>query len=178
MDFQEAERRYTELKRQFDAGTISVDDFNAERQRLMVQDDEGRWWARSANDDEWNYYDGSAWIPSAPPGYSLEGEQPNRPPTASQVRPQRPTEQETHEQRGLGPFRIVSLAVGTFVILLVAFLAILLQSHSGASKAEVTTQSIVTTPSTATTTIVGGKTTFTPGGARMIESTTTKLIPK
>ena len=55
MDFQEAERRYAELKRQFDAGTIGVDDFNAERQRLMVQDEEGRWWTKSPNNDEWNY---------------------------------------------------------------------------------------------------------------------------
>ena len=69
MDFQEAERRYAELKRQFDAGTIGVDDFNAERQRLMVQDDEGHWWARSPNNDKWNYYDGSAWVSATPPGY-------------------------------------------------------------------------------------------------------------
>ena len=69
MDFQEAERRYAELKRQFDAGTIGVDDFNAERQRLMVQDDEGHWWARSPNNDKWNYYDGSAWVSGTPPGY-------------------------------------------------------------------------------------------------------------
>ncbi len=69
MDFKEAERRYAELKRQFDAGTISVDDFNAERQRLMVQDVEGHWWAKSPNNDEWNYYDGSSWVPSTPPGY-------------------------------------------------------------------------------------------------------------
>jgi hypothetical protein len=69
VDFQEAERRYADLKRQFDAGTIGVDDFNAERQRLMVQDDEGRWWAKNPNNDEWNYYDGSAWVPGTPPDY-------------------------------------------------------------------------------------------------------------
>lgn len=43
MDFQEADRRYVELKRQFVAGTIGVDEFNAERQRIMVLDDEGHW---------------------------------------------------------------------------------------------------------------------------------------
>src|SRR5215217_2866711 len=69
MDFQEADRRYVELKRQFIAGTIGVDEFNAERERMMVLDDEGHWWARSPENDEWNYYDGSAWVPGTPPGY-------------------------------------------------------------------------------------------------------------
>lgn len=65
----EAERRYAELKRQFDDGTISVHEFNAQRHQLMVQDDEGRWWAKSPINDEWNYYDGSAWVPGTPSGY-------------------------------------------------------------------------------------------------------------
>jgi hypothetical protein len=69
MDFQEAERRYAKLKRRFDTGTIGVDDYNAERQRLMVQDNEGRWWTKSPNNDEWIYYDGSAWVPGTPPSY-------------------------------------------------------------------------------------------------------------
>ena len=67
--FEEAERRYAELKRQLDAGTIGVDDFDAQRQWLMAQDSEGRWWAKSPNNDEWHYYDGSAWVPGTPPGY-------------------------------------------------------------------------------------------------------------
>jgi hypothetical protein len=36
---------------------------------LMVQDDEGRWWAKSPINDEWNYHDGSAWVPGTPSGY-------------------------------------------------------------------------------------------------------------
>jgi hypothetical protein len=66
-EFQDAERRYAELKRQFDAGTISIDDFNAKCERLMIQDDEGHWWAIDPTNDEWTYYDGSDWIPGAPP---------------------------------------------------------------------------------------------------------------
>jgi hypothetical protein len=75
MDFQEAERRYAELKRQFEAGTIGVDEFNAQRQQLMVQDDEGHWWAKSPDNDEWSYYDGSAWVPgrSYPRAHQLFG---------------------------------------------------------------------------------------------------------
>lgn len=81
MDFQEAERRYAELKRQFDAGTIGMDDFNAKRQRLMVQDDEGHWWARSPSNDEWTYYDGSAWVPGTPPSYQEATPEPTDSPT-------------------------------------------------------------------------------------------------
>ena len=81
MNFQEAERRYVELKRQFDAGTIGMDDFNAKRQRLMVQDDEGHWWARSPSNDEWTYFDGSVWVPGTPPSYQEATPEPTDSPT-------------------------------------------------------------------------------------------------
>src|SRR5215217_8520530 len=71
-DFQEAERRYAELKHQFEAGTMGAAEFNAQRQQLMIQDDEGHWWAKSPDNDEWNYYDGSAWVSGTPPGYQEE----------------------------------------------------------------------------------------------------------
>ena len=58
-----------------------IDDFNAERQRLMVQDDEGHWWCRSAENDEWNYYDGSAWVPGTPPSYQEATPEPTDSPT-------------------------------------------------------------------------------------------------
>jgi hypothetical protein len=67
--FREADRRFDEAKRQFDAGSISEEEFDAQRLRLMVEDDEGRWWARSRKSGEWNYYDGSAWVRGIPPGY-------------------------------------------------------------------------------------------------------------
>jgi len=47
MDFREVDRRYAGLKRQHEAGTIGDEEFGDQRQRLMVQDDEGRWWAKS-----------------------------------------------------------------------------------------------------------------------------------
>src|SRR5215213_6786334 len=81
MDFKECERRYAELKRQFDAGTIGIDDFNAERQRVMVQDDEGRWWCKSPSNDEWTYYDGSAWVPSTPSSHQEATLEPTDSPT-------------------------------------------------------------------------------------------------
>jgi hypothetical protein len=75
--FEEAERRYAELKRRHDAGEIDEEHFDTERRRLMVQDDEGRWWAKSRKSGEWNYHDGSGWVAGSPPGY--------QPPRASPI---------------------------------------------------------------------------------------------
>jgi hypothetical protein len=72
MGFREADRRYAELKGQLDAGTISTEEFDAQRRRLMVQDDEGRWWAKSRKSGEWNYRDGDTWVRGTPPGYQEE----------------------------------------------------------------------------------------------------------
>jgi hypothetical protein len=35
----------------------------------MVQDSEGRWWAKHRETGEWNYFDGSTWVRGTPPGY-------------------------------------------------------------------------------------------------------------
>jgi hypothetical protein len=67
--FQEADRRFAELARQRDAGSISDQEFDAQRRQLMVQDAEGRWWAKIGKSGEWHYRDGSAWVRGTPPGY-------------------------------------------------------------------------------------------------------------
>jgi hypothetical protein len=69
VDFQEADRRYAELTRQRDAGSISDEEFDAQRQRLMMRDDEGRWWAKLGESGEWHYRDDKTWVPGTPPGY-------------------------------------------------------------------------------------------------------------
>ncbi len=71
VNFQEADRRYAELARQRDAGSISDEEFDAQRQQLMVQDDEGRWWAKLGESGEWHYHDGSTWVRGTPPGYQV-----------------------------------------------------------------------------------------------------------
>jgi hypothetical protein len=90
--FREADRRYAETKRQLDAGSISEEEFDAQRRRLMVQDEEGRWWAKSRKTGEWNYHDGSAWVRGTPPGY-----QPPPAPSAESV-PDRRSELEQGER--------------------------------------------------------------------------------
>jgi len=74
--FREADRRFTETKRQFDAGSIGDEEFDAQRRRLMIQDDEGRWWAKSRKTGDWNYHDGNAWIRGTPPDYQPPPESP------------------------------------------------------------------------------------------------------
>src|SRR5215210_5237052 len=72
VDFQGADRRYAELTRLRDAGSISEEEFDAQRQRLMVRDDQGRWWAKLGESGEWHYRDDKTWIRGTPPGYREE----------------------------------------------------------------------------------------------------------
>ena len=59
ISFKEADRRYAELTRQRDAGSISDQEFDMQRQQLMVRDNEGRWWAKIGTSGEWHHRDGS-----------------------------------------------------------------------------------------------------------------------
>ena len=67
--FEEADRRYAELKRQLDAGSISTEEFDAQRKQLMVQDEKGRWWARGREDGDWYYRGEAGWAKGTPPDY-------------------------------------------------------------------------------------------------------------
>lgn len=69
LSFEEADRRYAELVQKRRSGSVNDREFDAERQRLMVLDKQGHWWAKSAATGEWNYHDGKAWVRGVPPGY-------------------------------------------------------------------------------------------------------------
>src|SRR5919112_1836542 len=69
MDFHAVERRYAELKRQHDSGTISTEEFDAQLDQLRVQDDQGHWWTKSRETGGWHYHDGDTWVQSTPPDY-------------------------------------------------------------------------------------------------------------
>ena len=69
LNFQEADRRYAELAQRREAGSISNEEFDAQRQQLMVRDNEGRWWAKLGESGEWHYRDGGRWVQGAPPAY-------------------------------------------------------------------------------------------------------------
>ena len=68
-DFQDSDRRYAELKRQHDAGTIDDEEFDAQRSQLMVKDNEGRWWAKGREAGDWHYHGDTGWVKGTPPGY-------------------------------------------------------------------------------------------------------------
>jgi hypothetical protein len=67
MDFREADARRIELKGQRDAGNISDEEFDNQLLQLMVQDADGRWWAKSRKTGQWHYKDGDTWVPDTPP---------------------------------------------------------------------------------------------------------------
>ena len=132
IDFRDADGRYAELKRQLDAGTITTKEFDVQLRQLMVQDDEGRWWAKSRQTGEWNYHDGSAWVRGTPPGY-----QPPRTPPAESVSDRQsqpvqderlpssqttlpgsaPTQDQKREKQRRGVLRWVIVPVGLLVVI-------------------------------------------------------------
>ncbi len=109
MDFREADRRYAELKRQHDAGTIDDKEFDTQlKEQLMVRDDKNRWWVKSRKTGEWHYNDGSTWVPGTPPGY-----QPTQTPPTEQ--PERGRQGFLAKRRwvvGAAIFAVLALLVG------------------------------------------------------------------
>lgn len=72
MSFEEADRRYAELRRQRHVGEITDEEFAARRKELMVQDEQERWWAKGS-DGEWYYRSGENWVKGTPPVYGPAG---------------------------------------------------------------------------------------------------------
>jgi hypothetical protein len=75
VDFQEADRRYVEIKRRHEAGELAQEEFEEQLKQLMVQDEEGRWWAKSRRSGEWHYHDGNRWVRETPPHYGEQHQQ-------------------------------------------------------------------------------------------------------
>lgn len=69
MTFAEADLQYRELKQQFDAGRLDEAAFEEAIRDLMIQDEQGRWWAKARDTGQWNYYDAATqnWVPASPP---------------------------------------------------------------------------------------------------------------
>jgi hypothetical protein len=76
----------------------------------MVQDEEGRWWAKHRETAVWNYYNGSAWVQGTPPGYEEAAPEPttDEPPTPPVAAPH-PTAEDGEDRRAK---RLWVLAVG------------------------------------------------------------------
>ena len=63
---QELEKRFQELRRQFQSGTLSAEQFQAEVERLQFRDVLGRYWMIGSRSGRWYYYDGARWVPGQP----------------------------------------------------------------------------------------------------------------
>ena len=66
MNFREAERRFGELKRQYETGVIGPAEFDDRRERLEVRDRDGLRWT-IGREGVWYYHDGSGWERGTPP---------------------------------------------------------------------------------------------------------------
>ncbi|GAB4526451.1 MAG: hypothetical protein Kow0063_00730 [Anaerolineae bacterium] len=66
MDFQDLQRRYDELREQFDAGEISQEEFKNELEGLQIRDEQGVFWTIGAQSGKWYRYDGRNWVHETP----------------------------------------------------------------------------------------------------------------
>jgi hypothetical protein len=115
VNFREADRRYAEIKRRHEAGTLTDEEFDEQLKQLMVQDEEDRWWVKSRTSGEWHYYDGTAWIKDTPPGYEppqTASQGPSPPRGGPSTTPARgPTYPRTVLLRWLVPAAFVGLVI-------------------------------------------------------------------
>ncbi len=65
--FQQVEREYFRLKGQLAAGRITQEQFEAELQKLMLQDAQGRHWMLGVETGKWYLNDGEKWVQAEPP---------------------------------------------------------------------------------------------------------------
>lgn len=118
IDFREADRRYTDLKRLHDSGEIDTRVCRARLEELSVQDADGRWWAKHRKTGAWHFYDGDDWVPGTPPGYQEDVSEPD--PATPQTRTppsQSPrTEGSAQKRRGALPWVLAVAVVGVVVV--------------------------------------------------------------
>lgn len=123
MDFREADRHHAKLARQRDTGSISDEEFNSQLEQLMVQDDEGRWWAKVGDSGQWHYHDSDDWVQGTPPAYG--GAEPATGSSAAQTPPSPSRHESSGDGRrkiplwiplvGLGGIALLALVVGVLV---------------------------------------------------------------
>jgi hypothetical protein len=67
MDFDEAERRYYELKGRLDAGRITPQEYQAHLRDLKATDAGGGRWMIGGQTGRWYFFDGKNWVQGEPP---------------------------------------------------------------------------------------------------------------
>lgn len=64
--FREIEGLYKDLKERQAAGEVSAEDMKSELKKMMLRDEENRFWMLGGKTGGWYMYDGSAWNPADP----------------------------------------------------------------------------------------------------------------
>jgi hypothetical protein len=134
--FQEADRRYAELTRQRDAGSISDQEFDAQRRQLMVQDDEGRWWAKIGKSGEWHYRDDSTWVRGTPPGYQESIPEPTSSPVQPSPLPPKGVENGGERGRRVPPWILLTGLGGIALLGIVLVVWVLVPYLQGESRSD------------------------------------------
>lgn len=82
MTFAEADARFEGLRRRYQTGGLTAEQYDAELRQLMIMDAASRWWSKARTTGEWHYYDPIAdrWIPATPP---VEGPPVEAPPATA-----------------------------------------------------------------------------------------------
>lgn len=106
--FNVAEKEYARLRREFEAGRLSIEELQNALQQLAVQDAGGRYWMLGANTGRWYFYDGTRWIESDP-----------NPPIAPKPAPRAP--ETTQRSRSYW----VAFAVASLVCFIIAALLLI-----------------------------------------------------
>ena len=65
--FRDIEEAFSDLKRKFQAGEISRQEFVETMKKLRLKDDQGRFWMIGAQSGKWYYFEGKDWVQAQPP---------------------------------------------------------------------------------------------------------------
>jgi hypothetical protein len=67
MDFARVEAEFARLKAQFERGELTEEEFKAQLEELMIEDEQGRWWILGYETGRWYVHDGEQWVQQQPP---------------------------------------------------------------------------------------------------------------
>lgn len=151
MNFREVDRRYADLKQQHDNGDLSAEAFDEQLEQMMVQDNVGRWWAKSRETGDWHYYDGSTWVLDTPPDYEIrtvrgrppvQEPPPVQPPPVQpspvQLPPVQPIHQNGGQQRRGGHHRGMIVGALSVVAALIIFVVVVASLGSSGDSVDFT----------------------------------------
>lgn len=67
MNFREAEEKYAKLRKDYDDGLITLDEFKAQVKSLIVKDHDGNIWSIGIKSGKWYKKVGNEWVRTEPP---------------------------------------------------------------------------------------------------------------